>query len=58
MSGAEKYPAKAFEVLQGKEFQEFSILMQNMSELEKIPGIKELENDLDVMKTAEILIDL
>lgn len=54
LSGAEKDPAKALEVMQGKDFQEFSTLMQDMSELEKVPGMKELEEDPDVKKAAEV----
>ena len=58
LSGAEKDPAKAMEVMQGKDFQEFMKLAEDMKGLEEIPAMKELENDPDIKKAAEVFNEL
>ncbi len=58
LNGAKDDPAKALEVMQGKDFQEFSTLMQDMSSLEEIPAMKELDDDPDLKKAAAIFDDM
>ncbi|MBP3725877.1 MAG: hypothetical protein J6I60_01490 [Bacteroidaceae bacterium] len=58
LNGAKDDPTKALEVMQGKDFQEFSTLMQDMSSLEEIPAMKELEDDPDLKKAAAIFDDM
>lgn len=58
LSGADKDPQKALEVMQDKDFQEFMKLGEEMDALNDIPAVKELEGDPDVKKAAAIFADM
>ena len=57
-SEAEKDPAKAMEVIQSKDVQDLMSLSEEMKGLDEIPAMKELENDPDIKKAAEVFNEL
>lgn len=54
LNAAKEDPKQALEIIKGTDFQEIQALMADMKVLDEIPAMKELADDPDLKKAAEV----